>query len=65
MCECSIVLDALHSMMKCQAPSLLYIRNLLEDNVRIVQILTPCAGNKHVETLLTTSVLRLLLLAKS
>lgn len=41
MCECSIVLDALHSIMKCQAPSLCYIKNLLEDNVRIVQILTP------------------------
>lgn len=65
MCECSIVLDALHHIMKCQAPSLLYIKNLLEDNVRIIQNLTPYAGNKHVETLLTPSVLRLLLLTKS
>lgn len=65
MYECSIVLDVLHSIMKCQASSLFYIKNLLEDNVRIVQILTPYDSNKLLETLLTASVLRLLLLTKS
>lgn len=65
MCECSIVLDTLHSIMKCQAPSLFHIENLFEDNVSIVQIITPYARNKYLETLSTTSVLRLLLLTRN
>lgn len=50
MYKCSIVLVVLHSIMKCQVPSLFYIKNLLEDNVRAFLILTLHASNKHLET---------------
>lgn len=65
MYECSIVLDALHSILNFRPLHSSILIIFLEDNVRIVQILTPYASNKYLETLLTTSILRLPLIAKN